>query len=348
MLAPWIFVIFVLGFCLPAGAWALWISEFPNAGVWRARRELLMDLSERMGLEVERANCVAQGLLEGHAFRVGVKTVRGSKSTSIILWGELTVEGCPSSLTLSEESILDGLSRAFGAKEQTIGDAQFDGVFFIKSDNIDETRAFLTPLIRNALAQGLPRLRARLEKGTVVSETTLMTPLRMGSAIRELLLGYQHLALALNGQGPLAEEKTRVDPIQRKLRRFASRSLLVWMPVFLLSLFTLTSSEPTAAERCLQVGAPLGLLLTASVYRGHEVARVFLQGFYAFATLASGLVLLAGVLESAEVHDSSYLHLHDTDVIGFTLFWAPLTLFFWGARHYLKVLDRSAKARRGV
>lgn len=321
---------------LSALAWTCCISEFPDAGVWRRRRELLMDLAEQSELEVDRTLCVARGRLEGHPFQVGVKTVRARKSTRIALWAELTLAGCPADLRLSEEDMVFGL---LGGQQQTLGDPAFDAVFFIQCDHLEAAREFLSPTLKVALMRNLPALQARLEKGAVVIELPFLTPLRMESRIRELMSGYRQLAQELNGQ--LAGEP--FDPVQRKLRIFARSSLLIWTPLLLLTFYGIAPGAPPEA-RLLQGGVGLVVVLTAGVYFGSRLACVGLHALYALAALVSGGVLVTGALESAELIRSNYFRLNDTKIIGFSLFWGFLTLALWSAKRYLSVLVRPTKS----
>ena len=306
-----------------------------------------MNLAEGMGLVVDRPSCLAHGLWDGYPFKIGVKTVRRSKSNAIVLWAEMVLPGCPAGFSLSEETMLAGLYRTFGGKEPTIGDAEFDAVFFVDGTaNVDEVREFLTPPVRRTLAACLPAFEGRLENGAVVSETTFLTPLAMESRMRTLLQGFRQLAQGMSGQEEFAEE-TRLDPVGRKLRKFAARSLLLWIPLLLGSLVQFGPGAPVEG-RLLQAGILSGLLLTIAVYRGNDVARVLLQSLYAFSALASAGILLFGMLESVDVLASNHLRISEDDVLTFLVCWGTLALTFWGARHYLKILDRGTTSRRGV
>ena len=322
------------------------LSEFPKARPWRIRREQLMQLAQEngLGVEADAQNCTARGELQGRPFAMGICTEHGSKSKAIKLWARLKLDGCPEGLVLAEESLLSGIGRVFGTRESKLGDPEIDAVFTITGQSSpEEVKCFLSPPVRKALLEDMTRLRrARVVGGWVVSEQVFFTPFWMRQHFRPLLEGFRQLATTLDGQ----TSELVASPVERKLRTFAARSLLLWTPLFLLSLFAVDSGG-SAEVGILRGGLFLLIAPTIAVYRGSEMGRVLLQGVYAFFALATASLTVLGVLEFAELVSWRLLRLSEDNAFPFFLVSTLATLLLWGARHYLKVLDSSLASRRG-
>lgn len=315
----------------------IYLGEAHEAKPWVTTRARLMELAQEYGLEIEPSGTRARGELEGLSFSLGVTSLRRGKSKIVNLWAKLEVPDCPPSMELREEDLLSGVGRTFGTEELSLGDPEFDAAFEIGGSSVDEVKQFLTPGNRGGLLRYMPRLpQAHLKLGVISSEKSFSTPFFMEGHAQNMLENYRLLATALQGRGEPLEEGASSGLIERKLRRFAGWTLWVW---FLLFLLTLTDRANDGSA--LQALLLLGTVLTAATFSASEISRVILQGFYAFMSLSILGLIGLGFVDGLEIYNVPWLRLVDDEYIAFFLFNTVFMFGFWGARNYLRTLDRS-------
>lgn len=312
-----------------------WVSEFHEAGPWKKKRRQLMALAEEFGLTIQDDGRSAVGEFEGLRVSVGMKSIRLSKSKIVRFWSKLELPDCPSELELREEDIFSGVGRLFGAEELSLGDPEFDAAFNIWGGDLDQVREFLTPNVRSGLLWGMPKLPgAVLRKGAVLYEKSFHTPFFMGRHFQPTLEHFREFAVTLQGDTPADLGNTGV--VSGKVRKFAAKSLFLWVPLFL---GTLSVSEqfPTVPQGF----TAMGLFFTLFALSANEVARVLLQGFYAFMALAVSILFLIGGLDFSELVNFSFIRLDEDGAFPFFLFNFLAGISFFGIRNYLRTLDQT-------
>lgn len=324
--------------------WFCVISEFPDASPWRRGRECFLDLAEQLGFVVSRESCIATKQVTELSLTAGIKVVR-LKSNSILMYGHIPLPDAPSGLSVSLDTSTWAFTRAFGAKERSVGDPEFDAVFWTLCDDEEQMRSYLTPQRRQALLQWIPQVpSARIADSAIRAEVNFNTPSRMrASTFEPFLSGLEGLASSF--QSVTEGEQSGHSAVSFMLKKFAHRTTLVWSVLLLLSLAVDSFDVVTNLAR---VSTAIMVLLSAGLYRGFQSCRVLLQGVYAFLGLASGGVLVAGLLEAAEFLPWRFLRLKEDEIVAFVIVGSVITLWLWGCRHHLKALDTSKARSRGV
>ena len=320
--------------------WALLISEFPNARVWRRQREFFLDLAQDFGLSLERETCTTRGELGGLVFSAGIRTKRGFRNTDIRLWGRLELEGCPEGLEITEVSLLSGWARTMGAEDLILDDPEFDAVFRVTgSTDIEAVRAFLTPSLRQALLKTLPLLpQGRLADGAILSEKFFATPLIMRHYFRPFLERFRIFSQILEEQ----QARVSCGTVEKKLKKFAVTNLLFCLPMLWQSVHAFKGHESREAL-VIQFGLLSLVVLNLFVFRANQGARVLLQGVYAFLSLATASVIVIGFLEFSELLSLGIFRLGEDNSASFFFINGAALIIFWGSRHYLKILHSRAK-----
>lgn len=325
--------------------WAVVISQLPNALPWRRRREQFLELAEKRGFEVERERCTVSKNVDTLSLRAGILTVR-QKRCSIKLWGQLSLPDAPEGLFISTEGSLAGVARALGAKERTVGSADFDAVFWLTCPSEEEMREYLTPEKQQAFLYWLPRIPgARICDKKVTAEVIFSLPTFMAANFEPLLGGLERLAQSLQGKPNPCEKDAASPGLELMQKKFARGTLGVWG---VLSAASLALDSQGPMPYLVGGGSFVMLLLTLGLYRGLSGCRVLLQGLYAFLSLAGVSLLLVGGLEAAEILSSRWLQLKEDEILPFALLTSVVTLYFWGCRHHLKILGTSVSKSRGV
>lgn len=331
--------------------WALWaafISEFPNAGVWRRRRQLFLQQAEALGYEIDSEACTATKRVGDFSLLVGIATTYG-KSKSIKLYGKFTLPDCPPKLGISQES-LGAVSRAFGDKDLTLGEPEFDAVFWLTCDSTDQLRDYLTPTRSRAFLQQMVSIpRTCVRDGAVHTDVHFATPNRMGSYFSPVLEGLERLARALQGEDLPSGTQGAPTAVQQKLRKFGRNGALAWSLLALPTLAAIAQSDTGNAIDFLLAMVPvLMCTLHLSLLRGHPGTRLLLQGLYAFLALLAGGVLVLGLMDAADMAPFSLVKLREDEVVPFLMVGTLSTFWFWSCRHYLKALDTFTARSRGA
>jgi fumarate reductase subunit D len=315
-----------------------YIAEAHEAGPWQKKRTILMALAKEYGLEVEDSGEKAVGTLEGVPFAIGIASVQCSKSKIIELWARLELPDCPESLSLRSEDLLTGIGRIFGSEELSLGDPEFDAAFEVGGESVEQVKSYLTPEVRSGFLRFFTKLpEARLKERSVHSGKRFTTPFFMTRHFRPLLENNSLLASAVQGRiAPLqADESSGV--VEGKIRLFALWTLPLWLALFVLTL----SGAETSNQWASTVALGVGTLMSAGALTASEIARVALQGFYAFMSLFTALLLVLGVLHGTEIYEPRLLNFIDQEYTAFFLFVSIALLGFWGARNYLRGLDQT-------
>ncbi len=311
----------------------IYLSEFHGSRLWLTRRSRLMDTAQEFGLKVVTEQKEAAGELAGLPFTLKVASVRSGKSKLVYLIGRLELPDCPPGLELREEDLLSGVAKTFGSDELSLGDPEFDAAFLVGGNSVEEVKGYLTPVNRAGLLRYLPELpHAHLKNGVVYSERRYMTPFAMPRHGREMVENFRQLAEALQSETPVSGGST----VNKKLRKFVGRSFWFWLLPCLLAL-----SDPGGAGYGTTALLTMGTLLTGAAFTASEIARVMLQGFYAFLALSILVLIILGVVDGLELYNVPWLRLVDDDYVPFFFFTTMLGFLFWGIRNYLRTLDRS-------
>lgn len=306
-----------------------------QAGPWLTKRGQARRWAEENGFQCE-GDGILRKTLHGLPLTIQFLVRRGSKSSSFHIVGCLGLPGCPKSLTLYEEGLFSGVARMFGGKELCLGDPEFDAVFDITADSVEEAQAYLTPARRRGLLESLPLLPgSRLYQSQIESDKMLSFPFGVPAQLRKMTARFETVAAHLTSTEatPLSGSS---GVVERKLRKFALTSLLFWLPLALLS-FTQSSFENWTVEAIMVLGAALTLANLTSL----QSARVVLQGFYLFLAVLAALTLAFGALEFSELLPTRYLRIDEDSAAGFFLFGIVLLFLFASSRNYLKALDRT-------
>ncbi len=326
--------------------WFCVISEFPDASPWRRGRERFLDLAEQLGFVVSRESCIATKQVTELSLTAGIKVVR-HKSNSILMYGHVPLPDVPSGLSVALDTSTWAFTRAFGAKERSVGDPEFDAVFWTLCDDEEQVRSYLTPQRRQALLHWIPQVpSARIADGALRAEVNFNTPSRMRQTTFEpFLSGLEGLASSLQSESVTEGEQIGHSAVSFIQRKFARRTTFVWSFLLLLSLVVDSFDVVTNLVRA---STAIMVLLSAGLYRGFQGCRVLLQGIYAFLGLASGGILVVGLIEAAELLPWRFLRLKEDEIVVFVIVDFVIIFWFWGCRHHLKALDTTKARSRGV
>ncbi len=310
---------------------AVFIADFPEARPWRAQRGRLMALASEYGLTPNDEGRTATGNLAGMPFSIGISTVKGSKATTISLWAKLELTDCPETFRLSEESVMTGMSKAFGGEELSLGLPEFDAVFLIQGNCAEEIREFLTPEVQAGLLQYLPELpEGEIRNGAVWAGKRFSTPLFMTRHFRPLLDDCRGMAGVLSGE-TASESDAPSRRVEKKLASFVKKTLPCWVIATVLG----ATIGPAVAA-----AFGIGVLLSGFALTGTEWSRTLLQGYYAFITVAVGCLILLGIVDGLELYNVRWLRMVDEQYVPYFVGTTVTAIFSWGSRHYLKSLDR--------
>jgi hypothetical protein len=163
-------VLMIAGFMVFAGL-ALWLAAKASAQT----RENVRGLAGRLGLTLEPVQPVlgffypspqASGRIRGKAVRLYTYTTGSGKSRHT--WSAVAATPAVDgglTFALSRQGFGTKLLELFGAKEITVGNAAFDGAWFVQTNEPDYFRAALLPELQEKFRplQGA----CKLEKGVV-------------------------------------------------------------------------------------------------------------------------------------------------------------------------------------
>lgn len=196
-------LLFVGGF-VALVLFGIWCSYL----AWRKSHERLAALAGRLGLEFVAAkgwndNARITGTLRGK--RVEFFTYSTGSGKSRKTWSALSVTpAAESSLTfaLCKQGFGTKLRALFGAKEITVGDAAFDGRWFIQTNQPEFFRAALIPELRTKLDAAL---EGTIRGGDIKLERGVVGYAEQGVFSRERCARYEALLPLLCDLADVAE-----------------------------------------------------------------------------------------------------------------------------------------------
>ena len=307
-------------------AYLIYSITYLESGAWKRQRARLLGLGSDVGLSPNPSSTLT-GTLEGLSFSIGLTKYQGSKSKGYKLRAELAAPQWDG-VVVNHEGMLSGAQRWAGQREVWLGDPEVDACFWLEGQEEILRRLFTSPT-REGLLRTLPEIPdGVLKDGKISSELVVLTPFFVAGQASAMLDHFGLLAAALQGRGP-TEPLPKGFVVGRKLRAFARATLWILAPLFLLAW-----AVPGPAGLTAQLMLGLGLGLTFLALAGHQTVRLLLQVYYAFLTVALGLLSALG-LGMLAYDDQANL----SEVMAIVLFGLVLMGLCWSARHYMRALD---------
>ena len=280
--------------------------------------------------------------LEGFPVTFELQRVSTGKGYYDCFEATLKLPVSPCVYSLRTEGLLSGLSRVARAREATLGDENFDHAFWVVTDDIEQLRAYLTPARRTVLIYALPDRSTSLSDNKVSVEKRYFHPFYGQEIFKRTLHRFETVARIFAGDEtvPEAVSKAATSVAARKVKKFVPWAV-VWSlaaPSFLWSLLRDFSNAAFANPYLdlSKLGPALSLLGVASALfalSGYQMARLLLQSYFAFLSLAA-LLLPPVALIFLEIPGD--FGMKCTFVMGGLI----LAILTWGVRHYLRSLER--------